>query len=152
MAVWHAWKRLHFGCLNGKTWLPPALYFSISLSLSVDIRFGEFIGLFVLCEQWNEQLCFGILDNLWGPRNRLGLGLPHRPAGLQRLAESIAWNRFLGSLKVLKYRLQHRKAKQNTLVWSLAKKISGVCVCLGGGGEGGGTVYSAVLMFIKIKN
>jgi hypothetical protein len=33
-------------------------------------------------------------------RNRVEIGLSYRPAGLYRLAESIPWNRFLGSLKV----------------------------------------------------
>ncbi len=41
-----------------------------------------------------------------GARNRVGIGLSYRPAArLHRLVESIPWNRFLGSLKVLKYRL-----------------------------------------------
>jgi hypothetical protein len=31
--------------------------------------------------------------------------LSYRPARLHELAESVPWNRFLGSLKVLKYRL-----------------------------------------------
>jgi hypothetical protein len=40
-----------------------------------------------------------------GARNRVRIGLSYRPARLHRLAESILWNRFLGTLKVLKYRL-----------------------------------------------
>ncbi len=35
-----------------------------------------------------------------GSRNRVGTGLSYRPAKLHRLAESIRWNRFLGSSKV----------------------------------------------------
>jgi hypothetical protein len=35
-----------------------------------------------------------------GVRNRVGIGLPYRPARLYRLAESIPWNQILGSLKV----------------------------------------------------
>jgi hypothetical protein len=36
-----------------------------------------------------------------GARNRAGIGwLSYRPARLHRLAVSIPWNRFLGSLKV----------------------------------------------------
>ncbi len=36
-----------------------------------------------------------------GARNGVGIGLPTcRTAGLHRLAESIRWNRLLGSLKV----------------------------------------------------
>jgi hypothetical protein len=42
----------------------------------------------------------GILEQLIGARNRVGVGLSYRPARLQRLAELILWNRFLGSLKV----------------------------------------------------
>jgi hypothetical protein len=38
-------------------------------------------------------------------RNRVRIGLSYRPARLHRQVESIPWNRFLGSLKVLKYRL-----------------------------------------------
>ncbi len=33
-------------------------------------------------------------------RNRVGIGMSYWPAWLQKLAESIPWNRFLGSLKV----------------------------------------------------
>jgi hypothetical protein len=54
----------------------------------------------------------GILEQSMGARNRVGIGLSHRPARLHRLAESIPWNRFLGSLKVKKYR--HRLAYQHT--------------------------------------
>jgi hypothetical protein len=44
--------------------------------------------------------CAGILEQSMGARNRVGKGLPYRPARLHRLEESIPWNRFLGSLKV----------------------------------------------------
>ncbi len=40
-----------------------------------------------------------------GDRNRLGIGLSHRSARLHSLAESVSWNRFLGSLKVKKFGL-----------------------------------------------
>jgi hypothetical protein len=40
-----------------------------------------------------------------GARNRVGIWLSYRPARLQRLAELIPWNRFLGSLNVYKFRL-----------------------------------------------
>ncbi len=36
-------------------------------------------------------------NNLWWVRNRVGKGLQHRLARLHRLADSISWNRFLGS-------------------------------------------------------
>jgi hypothetical protein len=41
----------------------------------------------------------GILEQYMGARNRVGIGLSYRPARLHWLAESISWNRFLGSLK-----------------------------------------------------
>jgi hypothetical protein len=40
-----------------------------------------------------------------GAWNRVGIGLWYRPASLHRLAESIPWNRLLGSLNVYKFRL-----------------------------------------------
>jgi hypothetical protein len=40
------------------------------------------------------------LNNLRGPRNRVGIGLLNLPARLHRLAEFIQWNRFLGFLIV----------------------------------------------------
>ncbi len=49
----------------------------------------------------------GILEQSMGDRNRQGRGFSYRPARLFRLAESIPLNRFLGSLKVLKYRLSY---------------------------------------------
>jgi hypothetical protein len=36
-----------------------------------------------------------------GARNRVGIGLSYRPAGLHRLAEFIPWNRFLGPVNVI---------------------------------------------------
>jgi hypothetical protein len=33
-----------------------------------------------------------------GARNRVGIGLSYRPAGLHRLADLIPWHRFLGSI------------------------------------------------------
>ncbi len=44
--------------------------------------------------------CAGIFEQSMGARNRVGIGLSYRPARLQRLAESIPWNRLLGSIKV----------------------------------------------------
>jgi hypothetical protein len=46
----------------------------------------------------------GILEQSMGARNRVGVGL-YRNTRLQRMAKSIPWNRFPGSLKVLNYRL-----------------------------------------------
>jgi hypothetical protein len=45
----------------------------------------------------------GSIEKSTGARNRVGMGMSYRPPRLHRLAESILWNRFLGSLKVLKY-------------------------------------------------
>jgi hypothetical protein len=42
----------------------------------------------------------GIFKQSMGARNRVGIGLLYRPARLHRLAETIPWNRFLGSFKV----------------------------------------------------
>jgi hypothetical protein len=54
----------------------------------------------------NEGLtCAGILEQSMGARNRIGKGLSYPPARLERPAESVPWNRFLGSLKFVKYRL-----------------------------------------------
>jgi hypothetical protein len=51
---------------------------------------------------FNSLCCAGILEQSLEARNRVEIGLPYRPAMLHRLAESIPWNRFLGSLKVKK--------------------------------------------------
>ncbi len=40
-----------------------------------------------------------ILEQYIWTRNQVVIGLSYRPASLHRLAESIPWNRFLGSLK-----------------------------------------------------
>jgi hypothetical protein len=40
------------------------------------------------------------LNNHWGARNRIGIGLSYRPASLHSLAKLVPLNRFLGSLKV----------------------------------------------------
>jgi hypothetical protein len=46
-----------------------------------------------------------------GARHRVGIRLLYRPAMLNRLAEFIPWNRFLGSINVKKYGLRlHRLA------------------------------------------
>ncbi len=50
-------------------------------------------------------------NNLWGLRNRVGLGLSYRPVRLYRLAESIPWNPFLDSLKVQKFRALNKMKK-----------------------------------------
>jgi len=44
--------------------------------------------------------CAGIFNQSMGARNRVGIGLSYRPARPQRLAESISWNRFQGSVQV----------------------------------------------------
>jgi hypothetical protein len=52
-----------------------------------------------------EKAWDGIFEQSMGARNQVGIGLSYRPARLHRLAEFIPWNRFLGSIQVLKYRL-----------------------------------------------
>jgi hypothetical protein len=48
----------------------------------------------LLCYQsWNFKQSMGA-------RNRVGIGLLYRPAGLHRLAEFIHWNRCLSSINV----------------------------------------------------
>jgi hypothetical protein len=47
----------------------------------------------------------GIFEQSMGARNRVGIGLSYRIATLHGLPEWIPWNRFLGSVKVLKTRL-----------------------------------------------
>jgi hypothetical protein len=44
-------------------------------------------------------LMLNVLESTMGARNRVGRGVLYQPARLHRLAESIALNRFLGSLK-----------------------------------------------------
>jgi hypothetical protein len=50
----------------------------------------------------------GILEQCMGARNRVGIGFSHRPARLNRLAESIPGNRFLVSLQIYKFCLKIR--------------------------------------------
>jgi hypothetical protein len=47
-----------------------------------------------------HELCVGIFEQYMGARNQVGIGFSYRPARLHRLAESIPWNRFLGSIEV----------------------------------------------------
>ncbi len=47
-----------------------------------------------------------IFKQSMGAVNRVGIGLSYRPTKLHSLAELIPWNRFLGSLKFLKFGLK----------------------------------------------
>jgi hypothetical protein len=49
------------------------------------------------------QPCAGIFKHSMEPRNRVERGLLYRPARLHRLVKLIPWNRFLHSIKVLKF-------------------------------------------------
>ncbi len=49
--------------------------------------------------------CAGIFNQSMGARNWVGIELSYRPVRLNRLAELIPWNRFLGSWNVYKYGL-----------------------------------------------
>ncbi len=51
----------------------------------------------IQCWNFKQSMC---------ARNRVGIGLLYLPAGLHRLEELIPWNRFLGSLKLKKFRLR----------------------------------------------
>jgi hypothetical protein len=42
----------------------------------------------------------GILEQFMGPQSRVEIGFSYRAGWVLRLAESIPWYRFLGSLKV----------------------------------------------------
>ncbi len=46
------------------------------------------------------------VEQSMGAIERIGIGLSYLPARLLRLAKSIPWNQFLGSLKVYKYCLR----------------------------------------------
>ncbi len=56
----------------------------------------------ILCSFSNffAQYRAGIFKQSMKTRNRVGKGLSYRPASLQRLAEFIPWNRFLGFINV----------------------------------------------------
>jgi hypothetical protein len=51
----------------------------------------------------------GIFKQSMGARNRVGIGLWYRLARLHILAELVPWNRFLGSLKDLKFGLRRSR-------------------------------------------
>jgi hypothetical protein len=55
--------------------------------------------------------------------NRVGIVLSYRPAMLYRLAESILWNPFLGSLKVQKMRALN-KMKKDLYLFLLVSEIT----------------------------
>jgi hypothetical protein len=57
-----------------------------------------------------------ILEQVMGARNRVGIGLSYRPARLHRLAELIPGNRFLGTLKVLKFELSSLRLRLRCMV------------------------------------
>ncbi len=75
---------------TSSAWNTPATaqHHSTSLTLT-PVRRG-------LC--WNFR-------TVYGARNKVGIRLSYRPATLHRLAESIPWNRFLGSVNVYKFGL-----------------------------------------------
>jgi hypothetical protein len=58
-------------------------------------------------------------------RNLVGLGKLYRPAGQHRLAESILWDQFLGSLKVLTYHLCLSKEVLPWGILSLSSQLEG---------------------------
>jgi hypothetical protein len=60
--------------------------------------------------------CAGILEQSMGARNQVGIGLSYRPARLHRLAESIPWNRYLGSLNIYKFGLWRATVRRTWFV------------------------------------
>jgi hypothetical protein len=77
-------------------------YSSIEARINKDHAFG--VALLKLNPSPPHAIA-GILEQSMGAGNRVGIGFSYRPARLYRLAELILWNRFLDSLKVVKYRL-----------------------------------------------
>jgi hypothetical protein len=66
--------------------------------LGPRVASGFIIFWLLVCQCWN-------FITIMGGRNREGIRLPYRPAeATYRLSKTIPWNRFLGSLKVVKYR------------------------------------------------
>ncbi len=80
--------------------------FWLSFKLGCLSLFFFFIGKNLLCRNFTTSM---------GAKNRVGIGLLYRPASLHSLAESIPWNRFLGSLKVYKYCLWDRNIQKSSL-------------------------------------
>ncbi len=82
--------------------------FTVSTLLNIFVRScGDWekkcrIGIRQICSQRMEEslLCWILEEQSMGARNRLGIGLSYWAARPHWLAESISWNRFLGSLKV----------------------------------------------------
>ncbi len=73
-------------------------------------KYGDF-GVYSMTNTWGMELAevvgtranaasAGILEHPMGARNLVGIGLSDQPDRLHRLADSIPWNRVLGSLKV----------------------------------------------------
>ncbi len=56
--------------------------------------------LYFLSVRNNRLTCVGIFKQSMGARNRVEIGLSNGPARQHGLAESVPWNRLLGSLKV----------------------------------------------------
>jgi hypothetical protein len=68
----------------------------------------------------------GIFKQSMGARNRVGIGLSYWPARLHMLAEMISWNRFLGSLKFLKFGLRSSSSFTHRLHRKWKFPLSGV--------------------------
>ena len=114
---WYYWfnqkkNNLMLACLQRKEhlWTEPILRPMQRISLSqrsirgkltlILLKQPEEKNYRLACLQWKEHFCAGILEQSMGARNREGIGLLYRPARLHRMAESIPWHWFLGSLKV----------------------------------------------------
>jgi hypothetical protein len=68
------------------------------------------------------SLCWNF-RTIYGARNRVRIRLSYRPAGIHRLAETIPWNRFLGSFIVHKFGLRKRaEIRTGIRTWTWAGK------------------------------
>jgi hypothetical protein len=80
-------------------------------------HFSVVFSYFIISISSSVHLSWNFWNNPRGARNRVGIGLSYRPARLHSLAESVPWNRFMGSLKVLKFGLWPAMAESSWLLF-----------------------------------
>ncbi len=61
----------------------------------------------------------GIFKKSMAARHRVGIGLSYRPVRLNRLAELMPWNRFMGSINVQKYGLRSERGTEEAPLFIL---------------------------------
>jgi hypothetical protein len=104
---------LHFSNIFCKLYLSPT--FKTLKKPRIRFQGSDSVSLCSLAESYpsepnfwapqkfkNSGSVLEFYNDPWGAKNRVGMGLSHRPGRLHMLAKSIPWNRFLGSLKSLK--------------------------------------------------